>query len=119
MSDCLESPGIILDRHPDGDRFYSQIAPTLRSQSGGGGSFRVKSPDGSIRPLYPTEYERLMGWQVNSTERGITANGQEITISKCQRQKMLGNGVIPAEIAEICRSLTTILKIAKNTYDKA
>ncbi len=57
------------------------------------------------RPLTATEFERLMGWPVGSTEKGITASGKEITISKTQRQKMLGNGIIPHEIEDICNKL--------------
>ncbi len=60
---------------------------------------------GNPRPLSATEFERLMGWPVGSTEKGITASGKEIAISKTQRQKMLGNGIIPQEIEDICHKL--------------
>ncbi len=62
------------------------------------------------RPLSATEFERLMGWPVDSTKKGITASGKEITISKTQRQKMLGNGIIPQEIQDICLSLKPFLE---------
>jgi len=61
------------------------------------------------RPLSATEFERLMGWPVGCTEKGITRDGKEITISKTQRQKMLGNGIIPHEIEDICHKLKPIL----------
>ncbi len=61
------------------------------------------------RPLSATEFERLMGWPVCSTERGITPDGKEITISRTQRQKMLGNGIVPQEIEEICHKLKDFL----------
>ncbi len=62
------------------------------------------------RPLSATEFERLMGWPVDSTKKGITASGKEITISKTQGQKMLGNGIIPQEIQDICLSLKPFLE---------
>ena len=64
---------------------------------------------GNPRPLTATEFERLMGWPVGCTEKGITASGQEITISKTQRQKMLGNGIVPQEIEDICNKLKDFL----------
>jgi len=62
------------------------------------------------RPLSATEFERLMGWPVGCTEKGITRSGKEINISKTQRQKMLGNGIIPHEIQDICLSLKPFLE---------
>lgn len=106
----MESPGTILDRHADGDRIYKTIAPTLRSQANSGGSFRVQSPDGTIRPLTANEFERLMGWEVDSTAKGIAANGKEINISRTRRQQVLANGIIPAEITNICQNLATFLQ---------
>ncbi len=64
---------------------------------------------GNPRPLTATEFERLMGWPVGCTEKGITRDGQEITISKTQRQKMLGNGIVPQEIEDICNKLKDFL----------
>lgn len=98
-----------MDRHSAGDRIYSLYAPTLRSQAGSGGTFRVQAADGERRPLTAAEYEQLMGWSASSTALGITADGSLITISRCQRQKILGNGVIPAEITNICQSLTPFI----------
>ncbi len=62
------------------------------------------------RPLSATEFERLMGWPVGCTEKGITRSGKEINISKTQRQKILGNGIIPQEIQDICLSLKPFLE---------
>lgn len=121
LQQCLETPGVILDRHPAGDRIYDKIAPTLRSlastngHQGGSGAFKVLMPDGTTRPLRPTECERLMGWEVGSTEFGITADGQEIKISNTQRIKMLGNGIIPQEIEDLCNSLRPILERLKES----
>ncbi len=64
---------------------------------------------GNPRPLTATEFERLMGWPVGSTEKGITRDGKEISISKTQRQKMLGNGIVPQEIEDICNKLKYFL----------
>ncbi len=61
------------------------------------------------RPLSATEFERLMGWPVGCTKKGVTASGEEISISKTQRQKMLGNGIIPQEIEDICNNLKHFL----------
>ena len=61
------------------------------------------------RPLTATEFERLMGWPVGCTEKGITPDGKEITISKTQRQKMIGNGIVPQEIEDICNKLKDFL----------
>lgn len=103
LIDCLENGFAVIDRHQTGDRIYSTIAPTLRSQGNGGGSFKVKTAHGT-RPLLAVEYERLMGWSVGSTEFGIM-NGSEVVVSRCQRTKILGNGMIPAEITDICLNL--------------
>lgn len=81
---------------------YGQACPILRGYQG-------------LRPLTANEFERLMGWEVNSTAKGITPAGKEIEISKTQRQKMLGNGIIPQEITDICQQLKPIL-IGKETY---
>jgi len=62
------------------------------------------------RPLSATEFERLMGWPVGCTERGVTPDGKEIKISKTQRQKMWGNGIIPHEIQHICNKLKLFLQ---------
>ncbi len=64
---------------------------------------------GNPRPLTATEFERLMGWTVGCTAKGTTPDGKEIPISKTQRQKMLGNGIIPHEIKDICNKLKDFL----------
>ncbi len=66
------------------------------------------------RPLSATEFERLMGWPVGCTAKGTTTDGKEILISKTQRQKMLGNGIIPHEIEDICLSLKPFLEEISN-----
>lgn len=106
LADCLETIGTVIDQHPDGDRYYSEIAPTLRAQAGSGGCFRVKLPDGDLRPLSATEYENLMGWEPDCTSRGINGpDGREILISRSRRQQICANGIIPPEIADICSNL--------------
>lgn len=62
------------------------------------------------RPLSAIEFERLMGWPVGCTEKGITVNGKEIVISKTQRQKICGNGIIPQEVEDICSNLKSFLE---------
>jgi len=57
------------------------------------------------RPLSATEFDRLMGWPMSSTEKGFTPDGKEIIISKTQRQKILENGIVPNEIEDICLKL--------------
>lgn len=150
----------VMYRAPQGDRVYTEEAPTLRSlgntdgHQAGSGAFKVveyKGEDYLVhnelpescstlaardayiksghrprrsrdlrasllpmgyrrqRPLTATEFERLMGWPVGSTEKGVNANGSTITISKTQRQKMLGNGIVPAEIENICLRLKPFL----------
>lgn len=71
------------------------------------------------RPLSATEFERLIGWPVCSTEKGITASGKEISISKTQRQKMLGNGIVPQEIEDRCNKLTDFLALSSQSFQPA
>jgi len=71
------------------------------------------------RPLSATEFERLMGWPVCSTERGITPDGKELTISKTQRQKMLENGIIPQGIEDICNKLKDFLAPSSQSSQSA
>lgn len=108
-SSFIENYLVILDKHPSGDRIYSEYSPTLRSTTNGGGHpFRIIEGE-AVRPLQGIEAERLMGWPENSTEKGITQEGEVITISKTQRMKALGNGVIPQEIEHLANSLKEIL----------
>ncbi len=65
------------------------------------------------RPLSATEFERLMGWPVGCTEKGMTADGKEINISKTQRQKICWNGIIPQEVEDICLNLKPFLQLQK------
>jgi hypothetical protein len=113
----------IIFRAADGDHVYSadlcKDAPTLRSlantgkHQSGSGAYKVRQmgSDATIeRPITPTEAEMLMGWEVGSTAIGIDAEGHEISISDTQRIKMLGNGIVPAEITNILERLKPILK---------
>ena len=53
------------------------------------------------RALTPIECERLQTVEDNATLYGIDENGKQITISKTQRYKMLGNGWCVDTIAHI------------------
>ena len=57
------------------------------------------------RALTPIECERLQTVEDNATLFGIDENGKQITISKTQRYKMLGNGWCVDTIAHILRFL--------------
>lgn len=108
----------ILHKSATGDRHYTDDAPCLRSlastngHQAGTGAYKVREFQGEQwleRPITATEAERLMGWEENSTAKGVTPEGKEIDISTTQRIKMLGNGIIPAEITEILEALKPIL----------
>lgn len=114
LSECLLGTAIKY-KAADGDRIYDTESPCLRSLSNGAGSgaYKVRNyqnEEWAERPLLPIEAERLMGWEENSTATGITKDGDAIAISNTQRIKMLGNGIIPAEITEILTKLAPILK---------
>lgn len=47
-----------------------------------------------IRKLTPKECERLMSWEDDRTRYGINDRGKEVEMSKTQRYKMSGNGVV-------------------------
>lgn len=118
LDECLDSPGVIIDRHISGDRIYDTIAPTIRScarskdgHQSGGGQYKVRDSNGNIRPLTGNEFEKIMGWKTGSTATGATKQtGEVVTISTTQRHRMLGNGIIPAEIEDICNSLRPFLE---------
>lgn len=118
LTDCLDDGGIaVIDRARGGDRTYTEIAPTIRTASrdkngkqGGSGAFKVLEEDGSKRPLRPHEVEKLMGWGIQSTATGINAIGEKVSISNTQRHRILGNGIIPAEIENICNNLHPFLE---------
>lgn len=65
LAECLDTPGVILDRHISGDRIYEAICPTIRSPKGGGSTLKVILSDGTRRNVNGDELERLMGWEVN------------------------------------------------------
>jgi hypothetical protein len=107
--------------HGKGDiRTYFFNAPTLRSLSNtgghqaGSGATKIREyyseKEYKDRPMLPIECEGMMGWQLNSTAKGLTEDGKETDISSTQRHKMLGNGIVPQEITEILLSLKPILE---------
>lgn len=104
----------VLYRAAGGDRIYHDQAPCLRSpNNAGNGAYKVREYKGETyleRPINATEAEQLMGWEVGSTAIGINREGDEITISQTQRIKMLGNGIIPAEITDILAAIKPILE---------
>ena len=114
LAECLDTPGVIMDRHISGDLQYSTICPTIRSPKGGGSNLKVIREDGTRRNVSGNELEQLMGWEKFSTTFGVTTDGEVISISEIQRHKMLGNGIIPAEIEDICNSLRPFLEGIKN-----
>ena len=61
----------------------------------------VVNEDIRWRALTPIECERLQTVEDNATLYGIDENGKQITISKTQRYKMLGNGWCVDTIAHI------------------
>ncbi|WP_335176863.1 hypothetical protein [Nostoc sp.] len=139
-SPCLLSPGVggrkfsVIYRAAGSDRIYTEESPTLRSLSNTGGNHQSGSGALKIRevcraedsgrqdpreyqgetylerPINATEAEQLMGWEVGSTAIGINGEGDEITISQTQRIKMLGNGIIPAEITDILTAIKPLLE---------
>jgi hypothetical protein len=107
----------------DGDRIYSENAPTLRSltntngHQGGSGAMKVRELNGEFyyeRPMAAAEYENCMGWEPGCTNTGITADGKEIELSETQRKRVLGNGIIPQEITELLTALRPFLKRNQN-----
>lgn len=110
----------VLYRAAGGDRIYTEESPTLRSLSNtagnhqaGSGAYKVREYQGETyleRPINATEAEQLMGWEVGSTAIGINKEGDEIFISQTQRIKMLGNGIIPAEITDILTAIKPLLE---------
>ncbi|WP_442944669.1 hypothetical protein [Nostoc sp.] len=104
----------IVYRAAGGDRIYHEQAPCLRSpNNAGNGAYKIREYQGETyleRPINATEAEQLMGWEVGSTARGINKEGDEITISQTQRIKMIGNGIIPAEITDILTAIKPMLE---------
>ncbi|MEH1777083.1 MAG: hypothetical protein V7L24_29980 [Nostoc sp.] len=109
----------VLYRAAGGDRIYTEESPTLRSLSStgnhqsGSGAYKVREYEGETyleRPINATEAEQLMGWEVGSTARGINKEDEEFFISQTQRIKMLGNGIIPAEITDILTAIKPMLE---------
>lgn len=109
----------VLYRAASGDRLYHEECPTLRSLSNtgnhqsGSGAYKIREYQGESyleRPINATEAEQLMGWEVGSTAIGINKEGDEVTISQTQRIKMIGNGIIPAEITDILTAIKPMLE---------
>ncbi len=103
----------------NGDRLYSENAPTLRSLSstnghqGGSGAMKVREINGELyheRPMTAAEYENCMGWESGCTTTGITTDGKEFQVSETQRKKVLGNGIIPQEVTELLAALRPFLE---------
>jgi hypothetical protein len=104
----------VLYRAAGGDRIYHDQSPCLRSPNNAGtGAYKIREYQGETyleRPINATEAEQLMGWEVGSTATGINKEGDEISISQTQRIKILGNGIIPAEITDILTAIKPILE---------
>ncbi|MBS1686597.1 MAG: DNA (cytosine-5-)-methyltransferase [Bacteroidetes bacterium] len=63
------------------------------------------TPDGKLRRMTPPEWERLQGFPVGWTERGMDKDGNLTRISDGQRYKCLGNAVGSPVIRAIIRRL--------------
>ncbi|WP_414755533.1 hypothetical protein [Anabaena sp. CCY 9910] len=119
LAEIIGEGNTIIYRAAGGDRLYTQEAPTLRSltskdgHQAGIGAYKIREYNGETyleRPINATEAEQLMGWEACSTATGINKEGDEITISQTQRIKMLGNGIIPAEITDILTAIKPMLE---------
>ena len=80
-------------------------APTLTTMQGGNREPKVSMNEVRWRALTPIECERLMPMEDNSTLHGIDEKGNQKTISKTQRYKMLGNGWVVDTIAHCLKYL--------------
>ena len=80
-------------------------APTLNTMGGGNREPKVSMNKVRWRALTPIECERLMTMEDNSTLHGIDDKGNQKTISKTQRYKMLGNGWVIDTIAHCLKYL--------------
>jgi DNA adenine methylase len=119
LAEVFGNGNSVVYRSASGDKVYpanlGNDAPTLRSLSstdghqGGAGAYKIREGE-MERPINPTEAEMLMGWQVNSTAIGVDGEGREFLLSNTQRIKMLGNGIVPGEIADLLEGLKPILK---------
>jgi DNA-cytosine methyltransferase len=133
LAECLdhipnttEKIGIVIKHGRNDVRLYFDLAPTIRSltknpktgKQSGSGSIKVRQyfkTGGHIeRSIRPNELEKIMGWTVGSTEKGITINGQMIDISPTQRHKALGNGIVPHAITEILLKIKPAIIQSKN-----
>ena len=107
LKDCLQDGVALLLKERSGDRYYSEIAPTLRGMNRasnsyrppGSGKLKVVKNDYSLRPVLPEEIEALMGWKIGSTE--LDEKGK--TVPATHRIRLLLNGMIPGAIAHQIR----------------
>lgn len=122
LSDILGEHSSIIYRAPGKDREYFRRSPTLRSLSatgnkqGGSGAFkvcidsRIKGVGRQLRSIQPSEAERIMGFPVGFTKFGVDSDGKKMQISATQSIKMLGNSVIPGEIARVLKGVRGLLE---------
>ena len=122
LSDILGEHSSIVYRAPGKDREYFRRAPTLRSLSatgqkqGGSGAFkvcidsRIKGVGRQLRSIQPSEAERIMGFPAGFTQFGRDVDGDKKQISATQSIKMLGNSVIPGEIARVLNGVRGLLE---------
>lgn len=114
LASCIDGTAIVY-RSGEGDRYYEDFAPCVRSpgvtngKQAGNGAYKVVGFDGKLRPVKATEVEKLMGWEEHSTAFGMTEDGTIISIPTTHRIKALGNGIIPAEISEILGNIAPLL----------
>ena len=135
LSNILGLHSSIIYKAAGKNREYFERAPTLRSLSSssssssssstknkqaGSGALKVcinanstNETGRQLRPIYPSEAERIMGFPVGWTKLGINGEGNKTEISATQSIKMLGNSVIPSEITKVLEGLKQIL-----TYDQ-
>ncbi|MEH1821519.1 MAG: HNH endonuclease [Nostoc sp.] len=114
LAEIIGEGNAIVYRAAGGDRIYHEESPCLRSPNNSGtGAYKIREYQGETyieRPINATEAEQLMGWEVGSTAIGINQEGEEFFISQTQRIKMLGNGIVPAEITDILTAIKPMLE---------
>lgn len=95
----------------EGDRIYNKQAPTITSvgicngKVGGACKYKIQLPDGSRRPIKAEEIELIMGWEPTVLLMASTSLVIAPKERTTQRVKILGNGVIPAEITDILSNI--------------
>jgi hypothetical protein len=110
LQDIIGFGNSFVCRAGDGDRIYSDIAPTLTAiGSGGTGKTKIQLADGSMVPITANICEQLMGWTLDSTKFGTDKNGNVSELGKCKRVNILGNGIVPQEISAILNKIKNIV----------